>query len=262
MSEKAWGGRFSEELNEFALSFSASVDIDQRLAEVDILGSQAHARMLGQQGIITLEESQQIIDGLAEIAKEIKEGRFHFKEEYEDVHLNIEAALREKIGPLGGKVHTARSRNDQVATDMRMWVRGACEELIEKIDEFLVVLLVRAENQKQVIMPGYTHLQRAQPVRLSHHLLAWAMMLTRDRGRISDTKKRLNESPLGCAALAGTTFPIDREQSAKELGFDRPMSNSLDATSDRDFLLEFLSSCSICAVHLSRISEELVLWSS
>jgi argininosuccinate lyase len=262
MSEKAWGGRFEEELAEVALRYSASVGVDKRLAPEDVRGSIAHVRMLAAQGIVPAEDAAKIEAGLRAIGGEIAEGRFAWDDKREDVHMNIEATLTDRIGAAGGKLHTARSRNDQVATDMRIWAREACRDAAGRIDRFLAVLATRAKGTVSVLMPGYTHLQRAQPIRLAHHLLAWAEMLDRDHGRLVDAAKRLNECPLGCAALAGTSFPLDRERTARELGFDRPMRNSLDATGDRDFLIECLSALANCAVHLSRIAEELVLWSS
>ena len=262
MSEKAWGGRFEQEPAELAAQFSASVDVDKRLADQDIRGSQAHANMLAARGIISREDAQQIEQGLERIRGEVQRGELAWDAAREDVHMNIEAVLTERIGAAGGRLHTARSRNDQVATDMRLWTREACLATMARIDALLRVLAKRAREHVDVLMPGYTHLQRAQPVRLAHHLLAWTEMLERDRGRLGDAAKRMNESPLGSGALASTTFPIDRELTAKALGFDRPTRNSLDATADRDFLVEAVSALANCAVHLSRISEELVLWST
>lgn len=262
MASKTWGGRFSQAPAEVAKRFGASVDIDSRLAEVDITGSKAHARMLSAQGILTSEECEQICAGLSEIAGEIQAGEFEWNDELEDVHMNIEAALSARIGALGGKLHTARSRNDQVCTDMRLWTRAACDETSLKIARVQAVLVGLAEEEIDTLMPGYTHLQRAQPVRLSHHLLAWAEMLLRDHGRLQDARRRLNQSPLGAGALATTTFAIDRHHTARALGFDEPTRNSLDTVADRDFLVEVLAALSNIAVHLSRISEELVLWSS
>jgi argininosuccinate lyase len=262
MSDKAWGGRFEEELNDVALRYSASVDVDSRLAPQDIRGSIAHVRMLAAQGIVPQADADAIVAGLERIAVEIQEGQFAWQSAREDVHMNIEATLSERIGAPGGKLHTGRSRNDQVATDMRLFTREACEATAARIDRFLAVLAVRASGTLDVLMPGYTHLQRAQPVRLAHHLLAWAEGLDRDRGRLLDCARRLNESPLGSAALAGTTFPLDREATARALGFTRPTRNSLDAVGDRDYLVEATAALANCAVHLSRISEELVLWST
>jgi argininosuccinate lyase len=262
MSDKAWGGRFEQEPAEVAAKFSASIDVDKRLAEQDIRGSKAHAHMLAAKGIISNQDALQIEAGLERIREEIAHGQLKWDPAREDVHMNIEAVLSERIGHAGGRLHTARSRNDQVATDMRLWTREACEGTIARIDRLQRVLALRARQQVDVLMPGYTHLQRAQPVRLAHHLLAWTEMLERDRGRLEDAKKRMNECPLGSGALASTTFPIDRVLTARTLGFDRPTRNSLDATADRDFLVEALSALANCAVHLSRISEELVLWST
>ncbi len=262
MSKKAWGGRFDEELDALAARFSASVDVDQRLWPQDIDGSIAHVRMLADQKILTAKEAKKIVAGLETIRTAIERGDFKWDADKEDVHMNIEAALTEAIGEGGGRLHTARSRNDQVATDMRLWTRQACHSIATDIDALLETLVDKAEAHVDFLMPGYTHLQRAQPTRLAHHVLAWAEMLERDRSRVLDAANRMNESPLGSAALAGTTFPIDRAATAKALGFDRAMNNSLDAVGDRDFLLEAVSALAICAVHLSRVAEELVLWSS
>ncbi|MFT5357937.1 MAG: argininosuccinate lyase [Polyangiales bacterium] len=262
MSKKAWGGRFSEELNSLALRYSASVDVDSRLAFEDIEGSVAHATMLAAQGIISDDERDAILNGLGAIRAEIEAGEFVWDPGREDVHMNIEAVLTERIGEAGGKLHTGRSRNDQVATDMRLWVRKSIYETMARIDRMQAVLAARASATIDVLMPGYTHLQRAQPIRLAHHLLAWAEMLDRDRGRLEDAARRLNECPLGSAALAGTTFPLDRDAVSTALGFRSPMRNSIDATGDRDFLIETVSALACCAVHLSRMAEELVLWSS
>ena len=262
MTDKPWGGRFTEELDAVAARMNTSVDVDSRLGPEDIRGSIAHVRMLAKAGIVSAEDAAKIEAGLRVIDGEIARGEMTWRADREDVHMNVESLLTERIGDAGGRLHTARSRNDQVATDMRLWTRAACERVAKKIDRFLSVLAVRSARSLDVLMPGYTHLQRAQPVRLSHHLLAWCEMLERDRERMEDAKKRMNESPLGAAALAGTTFPIDRQETSSHLGFSRPMRNSLDAVSDRDFLLESLSALSICAIHLSRIAEELVIWST
>ncbi|MGB5414291.1 MAG: argininosuccinate lyase, partial [Polyangiales bacterium] len=262
MSDKAWGGRFEKELDAIAASFSASVDVDVRLWPQDIDGSIAHVRMLADQNILSKQDADKIVDGLETIQASIERGEFDWDESKEDVHMNIEAALTTAIGDAGGRLHTGRSRNDQVATDMRLWTRQACADIVADIDALLEVLVDKADGHLDFLMPGYTHLQRAQPIRLAHHLMAWAEMLDRDRGRLLDAAKRMNESPLGSAALAGTTFPIDRDATAKALGFDHAMRNSLDAVSSRDFLLESVSALAICAVHLSRVAEELVLWSS
>ena len=262
MSTKAWGGRFEEEPNELAARFGASVDVDARLAPEDIRGSIAHARMLEARGIISAADAEKIVAGLTRIAEEVAGGTFVWSAAREDVHMNIEAVLTDRIGEAGARLHTARSRNDQVATDMRLWTREACRATGTRVDHLIAVLAARAAGCVDVLMPGYTHLQRAQPVRLAHHLLAWCEMLDRDRGRLDDAAKRMNESPLGSGALATTTFPIDREMTSSALGFDRPARNSLDATGDRDFLVEAVAALAMTAVHLSRISEELVLWST
>jgi argininosuccinate lyase len=262
MSDKAWGGRFEEELDAIAARFSASIDVDGRLWPQDIEGSKAHVRMLADRNILSRADADLIVSGLERIGSAIEADEFDWDTSKEDVHMNIEAALTEAIGEAGGRLHTARSRNDQVATDMRLWTREACGMITRDIDALLEVLADQADTHLDFLMPGYTHLQRAQPVRLSHHLMAWAEMLERDRSRLVDAAKRMNESPLGSAALAGTTFPVDREATAAALGFDRPMRNSLDAVSSRDFLLEAVSALAICALNLSRIAEELVLWSS
>jgi argininosuccinate lyase len=262
MSDKNWGGRFEQELDKAALAFSASVDVDKRLALHDIRGSIAHARMLGAQGIIPGLDAERIIAGLEQIAQEIASGAFRWDATHEDVHMNIEAALSARIGAAGGRLHTGRSRNDQVATDMRGWTRDACRSTAVRIDALLCVLCVRAESSLEILLPGYTHLQRAQPVRLAHHLLAWCAMLERDRERLLDAATRMNRSPLGSGALAATTFPLDRGATARELGFDGITTNSLDVVAARDFLVESVAALANCAIHLSRIGEELVLWSS
>lgn len=261
-SSSIWGGRFSEAPAEVALEYSQSVDVDQRLAHDDIRGSLAHAEMLAKQGIISQEDFEAISAGLRKIKSAIDAGDFEWDPQKEDVHMNIESALVDDIGQAGARLHTGRSRNDQVSTDMRLWTRQALDETCALLREMIRTLHQRASETLHVLMPGYTHLQRAQPVRLAHHLLAWTEMLRRDVGRLEDARRRLNESPLGCAALASTTFPLDREFVADKLGFDRPMRNSLDASADRDFLVESLGALSCLAVHLSRISEELVLWST
>ncbi len=262
MTDKAWGGRFEQELNRKAAEFSCSVEVDRRLAGQDIKGSIAHARMLGQRGVLSPDEVAKITAGLERIAAEIASGDFAWDDSREDVHMNVEATLTERIGEAGAKLHTARSRNDQVATDMKMWTRQACRETAARIDRLLAVLAVRAGQRLDLLLPGYTHLQRAQPVRLAHHLLAWCEMLGRDRARLLDAAARMNLSPLGSGALAATSFDIDREATARELGFEGVTRNSMDAVADRDFSLESVSALAICAVHLSRICEELVLWSS
>jgi len=241
---------------------NASIDIDRRLYAQDIAGSRAHAGMLVRQGILTAADGRAILDGLARIEKEIAEGRFTFKTALEDIHMNVEARLGELIGETAGRLHTARSRNDQVATDFRLWLREAIDGLSRGLTSLIAALIDRAEEHAGTIMPGYTHLQVAQPVTFGHHLLAYVEMFARDRGRFEDARKRLNESPLGAAALAGTSFTIDRDFTAHALGFARPMRNSMDAISARDFALEYLAACAIAAVHLSRLAGELVQWST
>ncbi len=261
-SQAMWGGRFSEAPDELVASFNASISVDRALAEHDIRGSVAHATMLQEAGILTADEAETIISGLHDVLADIHSGEFQWREALEDVHMNVEHALTTKIGPLGGKLHTARSRNDQVATDFRLWVREHTEQLIDELERLRGVLVTLGEEHLDVIMPGYTHLQVAQPVLLAHHLLAYFEMFGRDADRLRDSLARTNISPLGAGALAGTGFPIDRERTAELLGFDRPAANSLDAVSDRDFALELLAACSISMMHLSRMSEELILWSS
>ena len=262
MSDKAWGGRFEQEPSELAARFSQSVDVDKRLAPQDIRGSIAHAEMLAARGILNAEDAKRIVAGLTQILGEVEADELAWDPSREDVHMNIESVLTERIGEAGGRLHTGRSRNDQVATDMRLWTREACLATMLRIDRLMSVLYARAREHVDALMPGYTHLQRAQPVRLAHHLLAWTEMLERDRGRLEDAARRMNECPLGSGALAATTFALDREQTARALGFARPTRNSLDAVADRDFLVETLAALANCAVHLSRISEELVLWST
>ena len=257
-----WGGRFSAGPSDVMQAINASVDIDQRLFEQDIDGSLAHARMLSACAVISSADADAICNGLEAVRADIRAGRFEWKAELEDVHMNIEAALREKIGAAAGRLHTARSRNDQVATDFRLWLRETLSRAIEGLTQYQAALLAQAEAHVDWVMPGFTHLQTAQPVSLGHHLLCWVEAAERDKGRLADCRERLNESPLGAAALAGTAFPINREQTAKALGFDRPMANSLDAVSARDFALEALAAAAICAVNLSRFAEEIVLWSS
>ena len=261
-SNQSWGGRFSEPTDAFVARFTASVNFDQRLYKQDIEGSQAHAAMLTQVGILTEQEHQQIKTGLDEILSDIEAGTFQWSIELEDVHMNIEAALTAKIGITGKKLHTGRSRNDQVATDIRLWLRSEITTIQRELHRLQEGLLFIAEREASTIMPGFTHLQTAQPVTFGHHLLAWYEMLVRDQGRLGDCKKRLNQSPLGSAALAGTTYPIDREYTAKLLGFEGPTANSLDSVSDRDFAIEFCAFASVLMTHLSRASEELVLWAS
>ena len=258
----SWGGRFSEPTDAFVQRFTASVDFDQRLFEQDIDGSLAHAAMLAQQDILTLDELQSIQQGLEEIRTEIKAGQFNWSIALEDVHMNIEAALTAKIGVTGKKLHTGRSRNDQVATDIRLFLRAAIDTINVELTRLQTGLATIAEREAATIMPGFTHLQTAQPVTFGHHMLAWFEMLERDHGRLQDCRRRLNYCPLGAAALAGTTYPIDREFTATQLGFTAPTNNSLDSVSDRDFAIEFCAAASIVMTHLSRCAEELVLWTS
>ncbi len=260
--DKLWGGRFSEPTDAFVERFTASVSFDQRLYAADIRGSIAHATMLAKVGILDARESEQIIAGLLSIKNDIEAGKFQWSVKLEDVHMNIESALTERIGPTGKKLHTGRSRNDQVATDIRLYVRDEIDELLALIRAVQQGILGVAEHEAGTIMPGFTHLQTAQPVTFGHHLLAWFEMLERDHGRLLDCRKRVNQCPLGAAALAGTTYPIDRELTASLLGFDRPTENSLDSVSDRDFAIELCAAASVIMVHLSRFSEELVLWTS
>ena len=262
MSNRMWGGRFAEGPDAIMEEINASIDFDKALAAQDIAGSKAHARMLADQGIISPQDAAKIIAGLDTIASEIGEGKFTFSRALEDIHMNIEARLADLVGEPAGRLHTARSRNDQVATDLRLWVRDAIDELDGRLHALLSALAAKADAHHDAVMPGFTHLQSAQPVTFGHHLLAYVEMFARDRGRFADARRRLNESPLGAAALAGTAFPIDRDNTAAALGFDRPAANSLDAVSDRDFVLETLAAASICAMHLSRIAEEIVIWSS
>ena len=261
-TNQAWGGRFNEPVDTFVARFTASVGFDHRLAQQDIQGSLAHAKMLNSAGVLTAEELELINSGLQQIAAEIEAGNFNWSIALEDVHMNIEAALTERIGIVGKKLHTGRSRNDQVATDIRLWLRDqidAIKPMFSKLQEGMIAL---AAAEADTIMPGFTHLQTAQPVTFGHHLLAWNEMLERDYGRLLDCRARLNQSPLGAAALAGTTYPINREFTASELGFTKPTENSLDSVSDRDFAIEFCAFASILMTHMSRMSEELVLWTS
>jgi argininosuccinate lyase len=258
----ARGGRLPEGLDAAMERLNTSVDVDAALYREDIDGSIAHARGLARAGVLTEEEASSIVDGLEQVRAEIERGEFVWRRDREDVHMNVEARLVELIGPLGGKLHTGRSRNDQIATDLRLYCRRRGEETLAALAALGRVLVERAESELETLMPAYTHLQRAQPSRLSHHLLAWQEMLFRDRGRIEDALARANECPLGSGAVAGTGFPLDREGVAKELGFERAMRNSIDATGSRDFLVEIASALAMLGVHLSRIGEELVLWSS
>lgn len=257
-----WGGRFSGGPGEIMEEINASIGFDQRFYAQDIAASQAHASMLADCGIIERADAETIIAGLDTIKKEIEGGKFPFRREFEDIHMNVEARLRELIGDAAGRLHTARSRNDQVANDFKIWVRDALDGLDAAVREMQAALIDVAEEHAGSAMPGFTHLQTAQPVTLGHHMLAYAEMLGRDRGRIADCRRRLNECVLGAAALAGTSFPIDRDKTAVALGFDRPSANSLDSVADRDFALEYLSTASILSVHLSRLAEEYVMWCS
>lgn len=259
---KLWGGRFSEPLDALVERFSASVSVDQRLALVDLAGSRAHARMLAAIGALTEGERDRLIAGLDAIEDQVRAGAFIWRADLEDVHMNIEAALTEALGDLGKRLHTARSRNDQVATDLRLYLREQIDRAIAALEAFARGLIERADLEAATVMPGFTHLQAAQPVTLGHHLLAWLEMLERDRERLVDCRRRVNVMPLGAAALAGTSFPVDREMTARLLGFDRPARNSLDAVSDRDFAIEFCSAAALTMVHLSRMAEELILWAS
>ena len=261
-SHQIWGGRFDHAPDDVMVQINTSIDVDKRLYRQDIQGSVAHAKMLGDCGIVTAAEALSLEQGLKNILQEIESGVFAFKPELEDVHMNIEARLRELIGDVAGKLHTARSRNDQVVTDLRLWMKEAIVEIADQIESLQNVLNKQAETHTETIMPGFTHLQIAQPLTLALHLRAYVDMLTRDKGRFLDALERMDECPLGACALAGTSYPIDRNMTAKELGFRRPMQNTLDAVSARDFVLEFLSACAICSSHLSRLAEELVLWST
>jgi argininosuccinate lyase len=257
-----WGGRFDSGPAAIMRRINVSIDFDKRLYAEDIAGSLAHCAMLVAQHILSPEDGAAIAEGLGQIRAEIEAGAFAFSEANEDIHLNIEARLAELIGPVAGRLHTARSRNDQVATDFRLWVRGAIDRGDAAMRDLQGALIDQAEAHADAVMPGFTHLQIAQPVTLGHHLLAYVEMIGRDRGRLADCRRRLNECPLGAAALAGTAFPIDRDATAAALGFDRPAGNSLDAVSDRDFAIEFLAAASLAGMHLSRFAEEIVLWSS
>jgi argininosuccinate lyase len=257
-----WGGRFDAGVDAIMEAINASIGFDQRLAAQDIAGSRAHAALLAATGIISAADQAAIDRGLQQIAAEIAAGRLAFRTDLEDIHMNVEARLKEVIGEPAGRLHTARSRNDQVAVDFRLWVRDQTDAAISALTELMRAFLGQARAGADWVMPGFTHLQTAQPVTWGHHMLAYVEMLARDRARFADARKRMNECPLGAAALAGTSFPIDRAMTAAALGFDRPTANSLDSVSDRDFALEFLGAASICAMHLSRFAEELVIWSS
>jgi argininosuccinate lyase len=262
MSNKMWGGRFTSEPDAVMAEINTSIGFDQKLFRQDITASKAHAEMLAKQGIITADDAKKIAHGLDTILSDIEAGRFKFKSALEDIHMNVEARLAELVGPAAGRLHTARSRNDQVATDFKLWIRDRIDEIDAALAHYQLALAEKAFAHAATVMPGFTHLQTAQPVTFGHHLLAYVEMAARDRGRFADGRRRLNESPLGAAALAGTSFPIDRAMTAKRLGFDRPAANSLDAVSDRDFVMETLSAAAITAVHLSRFAEEIVIWSS
>ena len=257
-----WGGRFAAGPDAIMEAINASIGFDQRLYAQDIRGSRAHAAMLAAQGIISDSDAKAIGEGLLTVLSEIESGGFPFSTALEDIHMNVESRLKEIIGEPAGRLHTARSRNDQVATDFRLWVRDQCDAAISGLEALIRAALAQAEAGADWVMPGFTHLQTAQPVTWGHHMMAYVEMFGRDMSRFQDARRRMNESPLGAAAMAGTGFPIDRHATAAALGFDRPMANSLDAVSDRDFALEYLSSAAICAVHLSRLAEELVIWSS
>ena len=261
-SNQMWGGRFAAGPDAIMEAINASIDFDKRLAAQDIAGSRAHAAMLAATGIVSDSDAEAMREGLLTVLSEIESGAFPFSKALEDIHMNVEARLKEVIGEPAGRLHTGRSRNDQVATDFRLWVRDQLDAAEAGLVTLLQACLAQAEAGADWVMPGFTHLQVAQPVTWGHHMMAYVEMFGRDLSRVRDARTRMNECPLGAAALAGTSFPIDREMTAKELGFDRPAANSLDAVSDRDFALEFLSVASICAMHLSRMAEELVIWSS
>ncbi|MDC0074519.1 argininosuccinate lyase [Alphaproteobacteria bacterium] len=261
-SNTLWGGRFNKNPTEILQNINSSIDIDKRLFKQDIAGSIAHCEMLVSQGIINETDGTKIINGLKTIENEIISNNFKFKKEFEDIHLNIENRLHELIGDSAGKLHTGRSRNDQVATDFRLWVRDAINQILDSMNQLQKNLIDQAEKNYKTIMPGLTHLQNAQPITFGHHLLAYVEMFHRDISRFKSCQQRSNESPLGSGALAGTTFDIDRDQTSKKLGFNNPMRNSLDAVSSRDFAIEFLSSASMCSINLSRIAEEIILWTS
>jgi argininosuccinate lyase len=262
VANKMWGGRFAGEPAKIMEDITPSIDFDKRLAAQDLAGSRAHARMLAVQGIISQADADVILKGLDAIGREIAEGKFVFQRALEDIHLNIEARLLEIVGPAAGRLHTARSRNDQVVTDFRLWIREACERAQVGLTTLIAELAMQAGPHAATVMPGFTHMQSAQPITFGHHCMAYVEMFERDRGRFSDARKRLNECPLGAAALAGTSFPIDRDMTAKALGFARPMRNSLDAVSARDFALEYLAAAAIAATHLSKLAAEILQWSS
>jgi argininosuccinate lyase len=260
MSNKMWGGRFSSGPDEIMEEINASIGFDYRFASQDIRGSKAHVTMLASSGIVSAQDAAAITAGLDQIAGEIEAGSCTFSRALEDIHMNVESRLADVVGAAAGRLHTARSRNDQVALDFRLWVRDAIDQIDAQLRDLQTCLAEKAQAHAGVVMPGFTHMQSAQPVTFGHHLLAYVEMLARDRGRFADARKRLNECPLGAAALAGTSFPIDRHATANSLGFDRPTANSIDSVSDRDFVMETLSAAAICAVHLSRFAEEIVLW--
>ncbi|HEY2134691.1 MAG TPA: argininosuccinate lyase [Xanthobacteraceae bacterium] len=262
MSNKMWGGRFSAQPDAVMAEINASIDVDRKLYRQDIAASKAHAGMLAKQGIISAQDAKKIVHGLDTILSEIEAGKFKFRRALEDIHMNVEARLADMIGPAAGRLHTARSRNDQLATDFKLWVRDALDALDAMLAAYQLALAEKALAHAGTVMPGFTHLQTAQPVTFGHHLLAYVEMAARDRGRFADARRRLNESPLGSAALAGTSFRLDRQMTARALGFERPAANSLDAVSDRDFALETLAGAAITAVHLSRFAEEIVIWTS
>ena len=262
MTSKIWGGRFQSATDAVLEAINVSIDFDKRLGSQDIRGSLAHVAMLAARGIVSPDDAAKITQGLTQIKAEIDDGAFVFSRDYEDIHMNVETRLAALIGPAAGRLHTARSRNDQVATDFRLYIRDAIDALDDQLADLQQALAERALAEADSVMPGFTHLQSAQPVTFGHHLLAYVEMIGRDRGRLQDARKRGNECPLGAAALAGTSFPIDRHMTAQALGFDRPTANSLDSVSDRDFVLETLSAAAICATHLSRFAEEIVLWTT
>ncbi|MEM6499287.1 MAG: argininosuccinate lyase, partial [Pseudomonadota bacterium] len=257
-----WGGRFQSGPDQVMEAINASISFDQRFYAEDIAGSRAHAAMLARQGIISAEDADAIDQGLEQIKSEIERGEFEFSSALEDIHMNIEARLKEIIGEAGGRLHTGRSRNDQVATDCKLWVRRTIDEADAMLAALITALVDQAERGADMVMPGFTHLQAAQPVTWGHHMLAYAEMFGRDQSRLADARARLNQCPLGAAALAGTSFPIDRQMTSAALGFDGPTRNSMDSVSDRDFVMEFLGAATICATHMSRLAEELVIWST
>ena len=262
MSNKMWGARYASGPDAIMEEINASIDFDRHLYRQDIMASKAHAEMLAKQGIIAADDAKSIAHGLDTILSEIEGGKFSFQRELEDIHMNVESRLKDLIGASAGRLHTARSRNDQIATDFKLWVRDTIDTIDAALAGLQKTLAEKAQAHADTVMPGFTHLQTAQPVTFGHHLLAYVEMAARDRGRFADARKRLNESPLGSAALAGTSFPIDRDMSAKALGFDRAAANSLDAVSDRDFVMETLAAAAIASVHLSRLAEEIVIWTS